>query len=467
MPRRERDFLGERELSDDAYYGVQTLRGKENFYITGLPMSSEPSFVRAFGYVKKAAALANRDLGVLDPVIADAIVLACDRLIAGELRDQFITDFIQGGAGTSTNMNANEVIANVALEFLGHPKGAYHIVNPNDHVNFGQSTNDVYPTALRLALIMRLGSYMAELGRLQAAFSRKGREFDRVLKMGRTHLQDAVPMSLGQEFNGWGTTIGEEVQRIAEVRDLLREVNLGATAIGTSVTAAPGYPALATQYLASLTDIPFVLAGDLVEATSDTGAYVQLSGVLKRTSAKLTKICNDIRLLASGPRCGLNEIDLPQMQPGSSIMPGKVNPVIPEVVNQTGFLVIGLDLTVTLAASAGQLQLNVMEPVIAFALFSSISAMERAVESLRLRCVDGITANAERTRDMVLNSLGIVTLLKPRLGYTVCSEIAKESFKTGRPLRDIVVTDRGLLTADAWDELFSFENLINPDAARD
>ena len=380
--RIEKDFLGAKELPENAYYGVQTLRGKENFHITGIPMSLEPNFVRAFGYVKKAAALANRDLGVLDPRIAEAIAAACDRLIAGELRDQFVTDFIQGGAGTSTNMNANEVIANLALERLGHRKGEYQHLSPNDHVNFGQSTNDVYPTALRLALILRLSSYVDALRRLQDAFYDKGKEFERVLKMGRTHLQDAVPMSLGQEFHGWGTTIGEEVQRILEVWQFLHEINLGATAIGTSVTAAPGYPELATRYLSELTGFKFILAGDLVEATSDTGAYVLLSGVLKRTSSKLTKICNDIRLLASGPRCGLNEINLPQMQPGSSIMPGKVNPVIPEVVNQVGFLIIGLDLTVTLAASAGQLQLNVMEPVITFALFTSIATMENAVDSL-------------------------------------------------------------------------------------
>jgi len=460
--RTEKDFLGEKQIPADAYYGIQTLRGKENFHITGMPVSREPYFVKAFGYVKKAAAMANRDLGVLDPKIADAIILACDRLIAGELVDQFITDFIQGGAGTSTNMNANEVIANVALESLGHKRGEYQYVNPNDHVNFGQSTNDVYPTAFHLGLILRLESYMEALRQLRDAFLAKGREFDRVLKMGRTHLQDAVPMSLGAEFRGWGATIGEEVDRIAEVRKVLQGINLGATAIGTTVTAAPGYPELATKYLSELTGIGFTLAPDLIEATSDTGDYVLLSGVLKHTSAKLTKICNDIRLLASGPRCGLNEINLPQMQPGSSIMPGKVNPVIPEVVNQTGFLVIGFDLTVTLAASAGQLQLNVMEPVITFALFASITAMERAVTSLRMNCVQGITANAERTRDMVLNSLGIVTLLKPSLGYKQCAEIAREGYETGKSLHDIVVNERKLLSQEKWDEIFSFENLINP-----
>ena len=463
MPRIEKDFLGAKELPDDAYYGIQTLRGKENFHITGLPMSREPCFVRALGYVKKAAALANRELGVLEPRVADAIAAACDRLIAGEMDAQFVTDFIQGGAGTSTNMNANEVIANLALERLGHRKGEYQHVSPNDHVNFGQSTNDVYPTAFRLALILRLESYLAELEQLQAALYAKAREFERVLKMGRTHLQDAVPMSLGQEFHGWGTTIGEEVQRVSEVRKLLHEINLGATAIGTSVTAAPGYPELATRYLSELTGRDFVLAHDLVEATSDTGAYVLLSGALKRTSSKLTKICNDIRLLASGPRCGLNEIDLPSLQPGSSIMPGKVNPVIPEVVNQVGFLVIGLDLTVTLAASAGQLQLNVMEPVITFALFFSIATMENAIQSLRAHCIVGIQANSEHTRRMVLHSLGIVTLLKPMLGYKQCAEIAREGFETGKSLHEIVVQERQLLTQKKWDAVFSFENLIHPE----
>ena len=330
-------------------------------------------------------------------------------------------------------------------------------------MNFGQSTNDVYPTAFHLGLILRLESYMEALRQLQEAFFAKAREFDTVLKMGRTHLQDAVPMSLGAEFRGWGTTIGEEVNASRRGRaHSCTSINLGATAIGTTVTAAPGYPALATKHLADITGIKFTLAEDLIEATSDTGDYVLLSGVLKHTSVKLTKICNDLRMLASGPRCGFNEINLPQMQPGSSIMPGKVNPVIPEVVNQTSFLVIGLDLTVTLAASAGQLQLNVMEPVITFALFASIATMERAVTSLRVNCVEGITANAEHTRDMVLNSLGIVTVLKPSLGYKQCAEIAHEGHETGKSLHDIVVKERKLLTQQKWDEIFSFENLINP-----
>lgn len=462
MSRVEKDFLGERELPDDVYYGVQTLRGKENFYITGLPMSREPKMVKALAYVKKAAAMANRDIGVLDRNIADAIIKACDRLIAGEFIEQFVTDFIQGGAGTSTNMNANEVIANIALEILGKSKGDYVTVSPNDHVNCSQSTNDVYPTAFRLALIMRLSSYMDTLQELKQALYSKGEEFSTILKMGRTHLQDAVPMSMGAEFHGFATTIDEEVQRIEESCNLLREINLGATAIGTSVNAPEGYPRLATQYLKEITGIDFILADDLVEATSDTGAYVQLSGVVKRTAAKLTKICNDLRMLASGPRCGLNEINLPQLQPGSSIMPGKVNPVIPEVVNQTAFFVIGMDLTVTLAASAGQLQLNVMEPVISYALFSSINAMQNAVKSLTENCIKGITANKEHTAAMVMNSLGIITLLNPILGYKQCAEIAREGYQQDKSIHQIVVLEKQLISQEKWDEVFSFENLIHP-----
>ena len=406
--------------------------------------------------------MANRDLGVLDRKIADAIIRACDRVIAGDMNDHFVTDFIQGGAGTSTNMNANEVIANLALESLGHKKGEYQYVNPNDHVNFGQSTNDVYPTAFHLGLILRLESYMEALRQLQEAFFAKAREFDRVLKMGRTHLQDAVPMSLGAEFHGWGTTIGEEVNRIAEVRQLLHAINLGATAIGTTVTAAPGYPALATKHLSDITGIKFTLAEDLIEATSDTGDYVLLSGVLKHTSSSSPRSATTSACWPRGRAAASTRSTCRRCSRARSIMPGKVNPVIPEVVNQTGFLVIGLDLTVTLAASAGQLQLNVMEPVITFALFASIATMERAVTSLRVNCVEGITANAERTRDMVLNSLGIVTVLKPSLGYKQCAEIAHEGYETGKSLHDIVVKERKLLTQQKWDEVFSFENLINP-----
>lgn len=462
MSRKEKDSLGERELPDNAYYGVQTLRGKENFHITGITVSHEKALIKAFGFVKKAAARANMECGSLENPVADAVMKACDKLIAGEYADQFVTDLIQGGAGTSINMNANEVIANVALEILGKPKGEYSTVSPNDHVNCSQSTNDAYPTAFRLALIVRLREFAEALKALQEAFAAKGKEFSRVLKMGRTHLQDAVPMSLGSEFNGFATTIGEEIERVMESRNLLREINLGATAIGTRVNTPSNYPDLVTKYLSEFSGIDFVLASDLIEATSDTGAYVQLSGVLKRTAVKMTKICNDLRMLASGPRCGLNEILLPQLQPGSSIMPGKVNPVIPEVVNQTCFLVIGLDTTVTLAASAGQLQLNVMEPVIGFSLFTSIGTLQNAIRSLTLNCVAGIKANAERTKDYVMNSVGIVTQLSPILGYKQCAEIAREAFLENKSVHDIAVKGKKLITQDKWDEVFSFENLINP-----
>ena len=462
MSRIEKDFLGEKELPDDAYYGVQTLRGKENFNITGLPVSFQPAVIKGFGYVKKAAAMANMECGILNKKVGEAIIQACDLLIDGQYDDQFIVDLIQGGAGTSTNMNANEVIANVALEILGKPKGDYATVSPNDHVNCSQSTNDTYPTAFRLALIFRLQEYADALTNLQAALSDKGREFSKVLKMGRTHLQDAVPMSLGSEFDGFATTISEEIMRITESKELLREVNLGATAIGTRVNTPPNYPALAVKFLKKISGINVVLAHDLIEATSDTGAYVQLSGVLKRTAVKLTKICNDLRMLSSGPRCGFNEISLPQLQPGSSIMPGKVNPVIPEVVNQTAFLVIGLDTTVTLAASAGQLQLNVMEPVIAYSLFTSISTLQNAVNALTENCIVGIKANEEHTKDMVMNSVGIVTLLAPILGYKPCCEVAREAFVSGKSVHQVVVVEKKLITEEKWKEVFSFDNLISP-----
>ncbi|MFO0726373.1 MAG: aspartate ammonia-lyase [Myxococcota bacterium] len=460
--RIERDFLGERQIPDHIYYGVQTLRGIENFHITGVPISNEPYFIQSFGYVKKAAALTNRDLGRLSAEKTQAIAAACDRLIAGEFLDQFPTDMIQGGAGTSTNMNVNEVIANVALESLGHAKGDYQHLSPNDDVNCSQSTNDAYPTAFRIALIRRLGSYSKSLELLSQACQTKGDELTRVLKMGRTHLQDAVPMTMGQEFRGFATTLTEELARIEDSKGLLSEINMGATAIGTKVNAPEGYPERVVEHLRALTGLDLKLAVDLVEATSDTGAYVQLSGVLKRTAVKLSKICNDLRLLSSGPRTGFNEINLPQLQPGSSIMPGKVNPVIPEVVNQAAFFVMGADLTVTLAASAGQLQLNVMEPVISFSLFSSIKAMENAVNALREKCIVGITANAERTHDMVLNSLGIVTLLSPILGYKQCSEIAREGYQQNKSIHQIVVVERGLLTQARWEQIFSLENLIAP-----
>ena len=460
--RKEHDFLGELDIPDDVYYGVQTFRALDNFHITGVPLSREPLFIQALGYVKKGAALANRDCKVLDPTIAEYISKASDRVIAGEFNDQFPSDLIQGGAGTSVNMNANEVIANVALEMMGKKKGEYQFCHPNNHVNCSQSTNDAYPTAFRIALIKKLSDYDRSISDLANAFDKKADEFRNVLKMGRTQLQDAVPMSLGDEFHAFATTLREEHHRIEDSKKLISEINMGATAIGTGVNAPSGYAELVTKYLCGITGLDLKLATDLIEATVDTGAYVQLSGVLKRTAVKISKICNDLRLLGSGPRTGLGEINLPPMQPGSSIMPGKVNPVIPEVVNQTAFYVIGADLTVTMAAEAGQLQLNVMEPVISFSLFTSITFMTRACDTLRTKCVDGLTANPEHTKQMVMNSIGIVTQLNPILGYEASAAVAREALMSGKSVHDIVVNERKLITQQKWDEIYTFENLVRP-----
>ncbi|MGB8981995.1 MAG: aspartate ammonia-lyase, partial [Anaerolineales bacterium] len=411
--RIEHDQLGEREVPAQRYFGIQTLRAVENFAISGIPIAHYPRLIKSLAYIKKAAALTNQELGLLDPKIADAICRACDDILAGSLHEEFVVDVIQGGAGTSTNMNANEVIANRALELLGHEKGRYEVLHPLNHVNMSQSTNDVYPTALRLTLSQKLDGLMVEMTRLRDAFARKADEFADVIKMGRTQLQDAVPMTLGQEFGAWATTITEDIQRVSEAQLLIREINMGATAIGTGLNSHPDYARLVTEKLHALTGIPVVGAENLVEATQDTGAYVQLSGVLKRVATKLSKICNDLRLLSSGPRAGLHEINLPAMAPGSTIMPGKVNPIIPEVVNQVAFEVIGNDISVTLAAEAGQLELNVMEPVIAYNLFTSLDMLGRACRTLADRCVDGITANREVCRRMVENSIGLVTALNP------------------------------------------------------
>jgi aspartate ammonia-lyase len=462
ITRMEHDFLGEKEIPNEFYYGVQTLRARENFDITGIVLSSEPLLIKAFAYVKKAAALANRDLAVLDAKIAEAICFACDELIAGKYTDQFISDLIQGGAGTSCNMNANEVIANIGLEYLGFEKGDYQHLHPNNHVNCSQSTNDAYPTAFRLALYLKIDSFIQSLETVQHAFDTKAKSFSRVLKMGRTQLQDAVPMTLGDEFNAFAITIGEDVQRMREAQKLVTEINMGATAIGTGVNAPQGYSELVTKYLAEVSGLPVTLAPDLIEATPDTGAYVQVSGTLKRCAVKMSKICNDLRLLSSGPRAGFNEINLPAMQPGSSIMPGKVNPVIPEAVNQTCYYVIGADVTITMAAEAGQLQLNVMEPVIGFALFTSLQYLTKALYMLQSKCIDGITANEEVCRNHVMNSIGIVTMLNPIIGYEASAGIAREALKTGKSVHQIAVTERSLVAQEKWDEIFSLENLIDP-----
>ncbi|MBA9077226.1 aspartate ammonia-lyase [Rufibacter quisquiliarum] len=460
--RIEHDFLGEKQIPNNVYYGVQTLRAKENFNITGITNASEPLFIEAFAYVKKAAAMANRDCGVLEPKIAEAIIYACDRIIAGEFHDQFVTDLIQGGAGTSVNMNANEVIANIGLEYLGHEKGQYEFLHPNNHVNCSQSTNDTYPTAIMMAVHFKVKVYLQALAELRDSFRRKAEEFKNVLKMGRTQLQDAVPMTLGQEFHGWSTTLNDDIVHLTEAQEKLTEINMGATAIGTSINAPEGYPQLCVKYLAQLTKLPMTLAPDLIEATSDMGSYVLVSAMLKRSAIKISKICNDLRLLSSGPRAGLNEIKLPPMQPGSSIMPGKVNPVIPEVVNQTAFYVMGADLTICMAAEAGQLQLNVMEPVIAFSLFTSMNYMINAIHTLRTKCIEGITANVEVCREEVMRSIGIVTALNPLLGYETAASIAKEALATGKAIHDIVVLERKLVTQEMWDEIYTFENMVRP-----
>ena len=464
--RTEHDLLGEREVPSDARYGIQTLRAVENFPITGIRLAHFPHLIRALAMVKLAAARANLKLGLLTAEIAGAVERACQEIIDGHWHGHFVVDVIQGGAGTSTNMNANEVIANRALELMGHRLGDYEHCHPNNHVNLSQSTNDVYPTAVRVAIILRMAELLEALGDLEAALDTKAREFADVLKMGRTQLQDAVPMTLGQEFEAFAVTTAEDVARLEETARLFLEVNLGGTAIGTGINADPRYPHLAVEELRNISGLDVFLAANLVEATPDTGAFVMFSGVLKRVAVKLSKLCNDLRLLSSGPRSGINEINLPAMQPGSSIMPGKVNPVIPEVVNQIAFQVIGNDLTITLAAEAGQLQLNVMEPVITFALFESLDMLTAGVRTLTDRCIRGISANREHCQELVDNSIGLVTALVPVLGYDRASAVAKEALASGRPVRDIVL-DGGDLEAHELDRLLSPEAMTQPRPLRD
>ena len=459
--REEHDLLGTRQIPNDHYYGIQTLRAVENFPITGIRISQYPHLINALAAVKQAAATANHELGLLPAEIADAIVQACKEIRGGDLHGEFVVDVIQGGAGTSTNMNANEVIANRALEFLEHERGEYDVVHPNNHVNLSQSTNDVYPTALRIAAHWSLQDLRAALQQLSQSFLRKATEFDDIVKMGRTQLQDAVPMTLGQEFHAYAVTIGEDIDRLGEASTLIREINMGATAIGTGINTDPRYAALVCRKLSEVTGLELITSPDLVEATQDTGAFVQLSGVLKRVAVKISKICNDLRLLSSGPRAGLNEINLPAMQPGSSIMPGKVNPVIPEVVNQVCFQVVGNDLTVTMAAEAGQLQLNVFEPVIAFNLFQSVDILTHAAHVMREKCVDGITANRDRIRHLLERSIGVVTALVPYIGYESASAVAREALETDRGVYELVL-EKKLLSQQQLDEILSPDAMTKP-----
>jgi aspartate ammonia-lyase len=436
--RLEHDLIGEKEVPANAYYGVQTLRGMENFNISGVPLSHYPELIEALAMVKMAAARANHDCGQLDAGVLASMEGACRELIDGKLHDQFQLDVYQGGAGTSTNMNANEVIANRALELMGKSKGEYKYCSPHDHVNASQSTNDAYPSSLHIALALGNRKLIAELMRLAGSFRDKGKEFGHIVKMGRTQLQDAVPMTLGQEFESFARSLEDEIEALRRIERVLHEVNMGGTAIGTGLNAPEGFAERCAAHLASITGMPVTLAENLVEATQDTQAFVLYSSVLKSLSIKASKICNDLRLLSSGPRAGFHEINLPPMQPGSSIMPGKVNPVIPEVVNQVCFRVIGSDLTVTLAAEAGQLQLNVMEPVIAACLLESQTLLRSAARTLRENCVSGITANEDVCRLLLERSIGTVTALNPVIGYDKATELAAEALRTGKGIVQLV-----------------------------
>jgi aspartate ammonia-lyase len=459
--RTEKDLLGEKKIPVDAYWGVHTARALENYQITGTPISHAPQLIEALAAVKWAAARANTDLDVIPSNISKAIQQACKEIISGKLRDEFVVDVIQGGAGTSTNMNANEVIANRAIEILGGLKGDYKLVHPIEHVNAAQSTNDVYPTAVKVGLIKAIKGLSEVMAQLKEAFEEKAFEFRKILKIGRTQLQDAVPMTLGQEFSTFSVMMGEDLLRLNEAISLIHEINLGATAIGTGINTDPEYAPRVRHYLEEITGLNVITAANLIEATQDTGAFVQLSGVLKRVACKLSKMCNDLRLLSSGPQAGFGEINLPPRAAGSSIMPGKVNPVIPEVVNQVAFEVIGNDMTVTMASEAGQLQLNAFEPIIAWSLFKSIYHLTHACETLTKNCVVGITANEELLARRVQESASLATSLNPFIGYDQASEIAKAALKTGRRVSDLVL-EKGLLTQEQLNEILKPEVLTQP-----
>jgi len=459
--RIEHDLLGERAIPAQAYWGVHTLRALDNYPISGTPLSAMPDLIRALALVKIAATQANRDLGFISQTKADAIIRACQEIAQGALHEEFVVDVIQGGAGTSTNMNANEVVANRALELLGHPKGAYEHLHPIEDVNMSQSTNDVYPTALRVASCFAIARLLEAMQELRSAFEGKASEFRDILKMGRTQLQDAVPMTLGQEFSTYAVMLGEDESRLSEATALIREINLGATAIGTGINTDPDYAGLACAHLSELTGLALIKAPDMIEATQDTGAFVQLSGVLKRIAVKLSKTCNDLRLLSSGPQTGLCEINLPPRAAGSSIMPGKVNPVIPEVVNQIAFEVVGNDITITMASEGGQLQLNAFEPIMGWSLFKSISHLSAGCLTLARNCVVGITANRELLESRVRASAGLATALNPFIGYENATRIAREALQTGRSVAELVL-EHQLLDASELANILRPEVLTQP-----
>ncbi len=459
--RIETDSLGEVNINAMAYYGAQTQRARENFDLSGIGINHFPEFVNALSMVKLACAKANNQLGQLSDQKTTIIQQAVERILLGEFHENFIVDMIQGGAGTSTNMNANEVIANIGLELMGEAKGNYKVLHPNNDVNQSQSTNDVYPTAIRLAILLIHQDLVAALYSLKDAFIAKSLEFTNVIKMGRTQLQDAVPMTLGQEFQSFASTLTEDIQRIGDLSKLLTEINLGGTAIGTGINTSAEYAPLAVNYLSEISGIKFELSSDLVEASSDMGAFVLFSGILKRLAVKLSKISNDLRLLSMGPRCGLSEINLPPQQLGSSIMPGKVNPVIPEAVNQVAYQVIGNDTAITFAAEAGQLQLNAMEPLIAYKTLESIHLLTKAMGMLENRCIIGITANEEHCREMVNNSIGIITAVSPHLGYENATRIAKKSLETNSSILDLILEEK-LMDEKKLREVLQPANMIKP-----
>jgi aspartate ammonia-lyase len=457
--RTEKDSIGTKEIPEDVYYGVQSLRAAENFRITGL--SIHPEIINSLAQIKKAAAITNCEVGLLEKKIADAIVKACDEIIEGKLHDEFIVDPIQGGAGTSINMNANEVIANRAIELLGGEKGDYSIVHPNDHVNCGQSTNDVIPTAGKITSLKLLKNAKKELERLYKAFCEKAEEFDGIIKMGRTQMQDAVPIRLGQEFKAYSAAIRRDINRMEIAQEEMKTLNMGGTAIGTGINADEKYLRRIVPNLAEITGMDLVQAYDLIDATQNLDPFVSVSGAVKACAVTLSKIANDFRLMSSGPRCGFGEINLPAKQNGSSIMPGKVNPVIPEVVNQVAFNIIGNDMTITMAAEAGQLELNAFEPITFYCLFQSIDTLAYAVETFVDNCVSGITANKERCKQLVENSVGIVTALSPHIGYAKAASLAKEALKTGISIRELTLKN-GILNEAELNEILDVKNMTEP-----
>lgn len=459
--RKEHDFIGELEIPDDVYYGVQTFRAVDNFQMTGRKLKDYPFFVKAFAQIKKAAVLANKEVGVLDADKADALAKAADKVIAGDFAEQFVVDMIQGGAGTSTNMNVNEVLTNIALESMGHKKGEYQYLHPNDHTNLGQSTNDTYPSSIKVATWTKLGDLLKAMDNLKKELEKKAKDFKDYIKMGRTELEDAVPTTLGNTFNAFASYIKADIERLTYARSVMQALNMGATAIGTGINCHPDYKNVVEKHLSKITGGEFKPAADFIAATQDTADFVFVSGALKTAAVRLNKIANDLRLMNSGPRCGLGEINLPKMQPGSSIMPGKVNPVICEVVQEACYEVIGNDTTIMLCSERGEFELNAVEPGIAYALFNSLVILENAMNTLANKAIKHLTANPEACKQAVLNSIGIVTAFNPVLGYEKSASIAKEALETGKAVGEICLA-KGYLPKAEIDKILDPQNMLNP-----